>query len=58
MVVIDTLARTLVGGDENSAKDVGMFFYHTDIIREQTHAAIWSFTTPAKLEVSRLVGAV
>jgi uncharacterized protein YjhX (UPF0386 family) len=40
MVVIDTLARTLVGGDENSAKDIGMFFYHTDIIREQTHAAI------------------
>lgn len=40
MLVIDTLARTLVGGDENSAKDVGMFFYHTDIIREQTHAAI------------------
>lgn len=40
LVVIDTLARTLVGGDENSAKDIGMFFYHTDIIREQTHTAI------------------
>jgi predicted transcriptional regulator len=40
MVIIDTLARCLVGGDENSAKDVGMFFYHTDMIRQETGAAI------------------
>ena len=40
MVVIDTLARSMIGGDENSAKDIGMFFYHTDLIREATGAAI------------------
>ena len=40
MVVIDTLARCLIGGDENSAKDVGMFFYYTDAIRQETGAAI------------------
>jgi hypothetical protein len=40
MLVIDTLARCLVGGDENSAKDIGMFFYHTDLIRMETDAAI------------------
>lgn len=40
MVIIDTLARALVGGDENSAKDIGLFFYHTDLIREATKAAI------------------
>lgn len=40
LVIIDTLARALVGGDENSAKDIGLFFYHTDLIREATHAAI------------------
>jgi hypothetical protein len=40
MLIVDTLARCLVGGDENSAKDVGMFFYHTDMIRQETGAAI------------------
>ncbi len=40
LLVVDTLARCLVGGDENSAKDVGMFFYHTDMIRQETGAAL------------------
>ena len=40
MVVVDTLARCLIGGDENSAKDIGMFFHHTDMIRQETGAAI------------------
>lgn len=40
MLIVDTLARCLVGGDENSAKDVGLFFYHTDQIRMETGAAI------------------
>lgn len=40
MVIIDTLARCLVGGDENSAKDIGLFFYHTDTIRQETGSAI------------------
>lgn len=40
IVIIDTLARCLIGGDENSAKDIGVFFYHTDQIRQETNAAI------------------
>lgn len=40
LVIVDTLARCMVGGDENSAKDIGMFFYHTDQIRQETGAAV------------------
>ena len=40
MIVFDTLARCLIGGDENSAKDVGIFFHHTDLIRQATGSAI------------------
>lgn len=40
LVILDTLARCLIGGDENSAKDIGMFFYHTDMIRQDTGAGI------------------
>lgn len=40
LVIFDTLARCLIGGDENSAKDVGMFFYHADLIRQATGSAI------------------
>jgi hypothetical protein len=35
LVVIDTLARTMVGGDENSAKDVGLFIGAIDRIRTE-----------------------
>lgn len=40
LVIFDTLARCLIGGDENSAKDIGMFFYHADLIRQATGSAI------------------
>lgn len=40
LVIIDTLARSMVGGDENSAKDVGLFIAGCDRIREATGAAV------------------
>jgi hypothetical protein len=35
LVVIDTLAKCMVGGDENAAKDMGLAVSHTDLIREE-----------------------
>ena len=37
-VILDTLARCMVGGDENSAKDIGMAIEGLDIIRRRTGA--------------------
>jgi len=39
-VVIDTLARCLVGGDENSNKDAGMAVEQLDVIRRHTGACV------------------
>jgi hypothetical protein len=35
LVICDTLARSMIGGDENSAKDMGIFVSHADTIRQQ-----------------------
>jgi uncharacterized membrane protein len=40
LIVLDTLARCLVGGDENSAKDVGRAIAHIDLLRRETGAAV------------------
>lgn len=40
LVVIDTLARCIVGGDENSAKDVGKAIAAVDRIRALTGSAV------------------
>lgn len=40
MVVIDTLARAMAGGDENSGQDMGMLVYHADRIRYETGAHV------------------
>ncbi len=40
LIVIDTLARALPGGDEDSAKDMGKLIYWLDRIIEQTGAAV------------------
>ena len=40
LIVIDTLARTLVGADENSAKEVGEYIAAVDLIRKETGAAV------------------
>lgn len=36
MVVVDTLARAIAGGDENSGQDMGMLVNHADRIRYET----------------------
>lgn len=40
LIVIDTLARCMVGGDENSAKDMGQAIAAIDLIRRETRSAI------------------
>lgn len=40
MVIIDTLARCMVGGDENSAKDVGEFIAACDKVKQATKATV------------------
>jgi len=40
LVVIDTLARCFVPGDENSAKDMGKFVAGLDCLRAETGAAV------------------
>lgn len=40
LVVIDTLARAMGDGDENTAKDMGQFIRNVDLIRERTGAHV------------------
>ncbi|MFC3570228.1 AAA family ATPase [Paracoccus simplex] len=40
LIVVDTLARTMGAGDENTAKDMGMFIKSIDLLREATGAHI------------------
>lgn len=40
LVIFDTLARCLVGGDENSSRDVGLFVHGVDQVRAATGAAV------------------
>lgn len=40
MVVIDTLARAMGSGDENTAKDMGVFVGHVDRVRAATGATV------------------
>lgn len=40
LVVIDTLARSMGAGDENTAKDAAMFVRNCDLIREATGAHV------------------
>ncbi len=40
MIVLDTLARCMVGGDENTARDMGLLIAECDRVREATRATI------------------
>nr|WP_253880177.1 AAA family ATPase [Paracoccus aminovorans] len=40
LIVVDTLARTMGAGDENTAKDMGMFIKSIDLLREVTGAHV------------------
>lgn len=40
LVIIDTVARALLGGDENSSTDIGEFIANCDVIKDATGAAV------------------
>lgn len=40
LITVDTLARALTGGDENSAKDMGLLIGAADVIRRETTACL------------------
>ena len=40
LIVLDTLARSFLGGEENSAKDMGQLVARVDYIRKRTGAAV------------------
>lgn len=40
LIVFDTLARCMVGGDENSARDMGLFIVGADRIRKELQCAV------------------
>ena len=48
LIVVDTLARCFVGGDENSAQDMGQFIDGVDKLRKETGAAVVILHHPVK----------
>lgn len=40
LVIVDTLARSIPGAEENSAKDLGLVIRHLDLIRTHSTAAV------------------
>jgi hypothetical protein len=40
LVVVDTLARSMVGGDENAARDIGLFVRACDVLRAPSAAML------------------
>lgn len=40
LVVVDTLARSMVGADENSGRDMGIVIHGADLIRRATQACV------------------
>lgn len=40
MVIVDTVARAMLGGDENAAKEMGLFVASCDIVKEHTGACV------------------
>jgi AAA domain len=53
LIIFDTLARCLVGGDENSAKDVGQAIATPDEIRFRTGACVLAVHHSGKVNSSR-----
>jgi hypothetical protein len=50
LVIIDTLARAMPGGDENQGKDMGKYVYGKDRIRAETGAHVMSVHHSGKNE--------
>ena len=40
LIVIDTLARAIAGGDENKSESMGQLVVHADAIRKETGAHV------------------
>ena len=40
LIIVDTLARSFVGGNENDAKDMGLFIFGIDTLRRATGATV------------------
>ena len=40
LIVVDTLARSMGAGDENTAKDIAMFIRNCDLLRQSTGAHV------------------
>jgi hypothetical protein len=40
LVIVDTLHRAMPGGDENSAKDVGVVITHADVLRREAGSTV------------------
>lgn len=40
LIVIDTLARCMLGGDENSAKDMGLFIHACNVLQKELNTAV------------------
>lgn len=59
LVIIDTLARCMTGGDEDSAKDMGLFVAAADRIRKTLHCTVLIVHHPTKTrKVERGSGAL
>src|SRR6202022_1054867 len=56
LVVIDTVNRTLAGGDENGSKEMGAFVAMTGFIQSQTKAHILAIHHPPVEGTPRLRG--
>lgn len=48
LVIIDTLARSMVGGDENSSRDMGLVIAASERIMSEVRAAVMLLHHPAK----------
>ncbi|MBV2168685.1 MAG: helicase RepA family protein [Bdellovibrio sp.] len=40
MIIINTLSRSLVGGEENSSADMGSFLKNIDMLRQSTNTVV------------------
>ena len=60
LIIFDTLARCMVGGDENSARDMGLVIANADRVRQATGATVIlvHHTTKSSVDVERGSGAL
>lgn len=60
LIVFDTLARCMLGGDENSARDMGLVIANADRVRQATGATVIlvHHTTKGSVDVERGSGAL